>query len=309
MTAAAGAAGLARLALRRERAIGPCWIALFVTLALVLVAYIERNMATPQLKAAYTEMIARNSFFQGLGGSTVRPELGALSSWRSGGFLYVLNGMAAMLAVIRYTRADEDTGRVELLRAGPVGPVGPLTAALLVAGGLAVAGGVLPAVALIVVGLDPVGSLAYGAAIVAAGLVFAAIGAVAAQLARTARTARLIGLSVLGASYVVRYAGDASGQLWMKDISPVGWSHLVVPYQDNRWWVLAVPLVVAAGLTAIAYRIAGHRDLGAGLVPEAGGRGQRPACAARSACPGGSTGACWWPGRSPWPGSPRPPAA
>ncbi|MCO1575545.1 hypothetical protein M8C13_07205 [Crossiella sp. SN42] len=263
-----GVAGLVRLALRRERSIAPWWILLLVTGALLLVAYIERHMPTPELKSVYAEMIGRNAFFQALGGGTVVPDLGVMSSWRSGGLLYVLNGLAALMAVVRYTRADEDSGRIELLRAGVVGPFSPLTAALLVAGGVGLAGGTATTLALVTVGLEPTGSIAYGAAITAAGWVFGAVGAVAAQLTRNAGTARSIGLSVLGASYFLRYAGDFTGQLWMKYISPIGWSHLVEPYRDERWWILAVPLAVTVALSALAYRLAARRDLGAGLIPE-----------------------------------------
>ncbi|MFC3997379.1 ABC transporter permease [Nocardiopsis sediminis] len=276
MNGLAGTPLLLRLGLRRERVIAPWWILLLVTMALVMVAYVERNMGTFELKATYTEMINRNAFFRALGGGTVEPDLGVLSSWRSGGFLYVMNGLAALMSVIRLTRADEDSGRTELLRAAVVGRYSPLTAALLVAGGVSLAGGALTAVVLVAIGLEPTGSIAYGAAITAAGWVFAAIGAVAAQLARSAHTARVMALAVLGAAYLLRYAGDASGQAWMVRASPIGWSHLVEPYRDERWWMLAVPLAVAAVLAAAAYGLAGRRDLGAGLVSERRGPASAP---------------------------------
>lgn len=276
MNATTGTARLVRLALRRERNVAPWWILLLVTMALVMVAYINRQMGTPELKTTYTAMINQNAFFRALGGGTVEPDLGVLSSWRSGGFLYVMNGLAALMAVVRYTRADEDSGRTELLRAGAVGRHAPLTAALLVAGGVSLAGGVLPAVVLIAIGLEPVGSIAYGAAITAAGWLFGAFAAVAAQLAQNARTARAIGLSVLGIAYLLRYAGDASGQYWMKYISPIGWIHLVEPYKSDRWWMLAVSIAVTAALSAVAHGLASRRDLGAGMIPEHRGPAAAP---------------------------------
>ncbi|MCP3804772.1 ABC transporter permease [Allokutzneria sp. A3M-2-11 16] len=271
-----GTAPLFRLALRRERGIAPWWILLLTTLAVVLVAYIERNMGTPELKATYVEILNRNAFFRALGGGTVEADLGVLSSWRSGGFLYVASGLAALLAVVRHTRADEDSGRAELVRAGVVGRHTGLHAALLVAGAGSLAGGAATALVLIMTGLDPVGSIAYGAAIVVAGWVFAGVGAVAAQLAGNARTARVVAMSVLGAAYVLRYAGDASGQLWMKYVSPIGWSHLVEPYKTNRWWMLAVTIAVAAVLSAVAHLLLERRDLGEGLIPARAGRAEAP---------------------------------
>lgn len=271
MTGFAGTGTMLRLTLRRERGIAPWWILALVSLALIMVSYIERNMGSTKLLAQYVSVINDNSFFRSLGGGFVVADPGYMAAWRSGGFLYVLNGLAAALAVIRHTRADEETGRTELLRSGPLSRFAPLTAALLVAGGVSLAGGAVPALALIAIGLDAAGSLAYGAAIAAAGIGFAAVGAVAAQLTRSARAARGIALAVLGASYVMRYAGDASGTYWLKYLSPIGWSHVVAPYWNDRLWVLAVPVTVAAVLTAVAYRLGDRRDFGGGLVPESSG--------------------------------------
>ena len=54
----------------------------------------------------------------------------------------------------------------------------------------------------------------------------------------------------------------------MTSLSPIGWSHLVEPYWNDRWWILAVPIGVTAALTAVAYGLADRRDLGAGLLGE-----------------------------------------
>ncbi|MFC4113012.1 ABC transporter permease [Nonomuraea zeae] len=274
MSAFAGTGHLVRLALRRERAIAPWWILLTVSLALVMVSYVERAMGTPELKATYVDLISTNAFLRALGGGTPEPRLEVLATWRSGGFLYVASAFAALMSVVRHTRREEDAGRSELVRAGVVGRRAPLTAALLVAGGLSLLGGVLTGAVLIAIGFDPVGSIAYGAAITVAGWVFAAVAALAAQLAKNARTASAIALSVLGASYVMRYAGDAAGQYWLKDLSPIGWSHLVQAYQGERWWMLGVSVLAAGLLGALAYRLLDRRDLGSGLLPERLGKAE-----------------------------------
>jgi ABC-2 type transport system permease protein len=276
MSAFAGTGHLVRLALRRERGIAPWWILLIVSLALVMVSYVERAMGTPELKATYINLISTNAFLRALGGGIPEPRLEVLATWRSGGFLYVASALAALMSVVRHTRREEDAGRSELVRAGVVSRRAPLTAALLVAGGLSLLGGVLAGVALIAIGFDPAGTIAYGAAITVAGWVFAAIAAVAAQLARNARTATTIVLSVLGAAYVMRYAGDATRQEWLKDLSPIGWSHLVQAYQDERWWMLGVSALAAGLLGAVAYRLVDRRDLGSGLLPERLGRAEAP---------------------------------
>jgi ABC-2 type transport system permease protein len=271
-----GTGHLVRLALRRERTIAPWWILLIVTLALSMVAYINRNMATYALKITYIDLIRSNAFLRGLGGGSAEPRLEVLATWRSGGFLYLASAFAAVMSVVRHTRREEDAGRSELVRSAVVSRHAQLTAAMLVAAGVSLIGGLLTAVVLIGMGLEPIGSLAYGGAITVAGWVFAGIAAVAVQLARNARTATAIGLYVLAISYVMRYAGDASRQYWLTYLSPIGWSHLVRAYQDERWWMLGVSLLAGAVLLAVAYRLLGRRDLGAGMVPERLGRARAP---------------------------------
>ncbi|MEV0995744.1 polyketide antibiotic transporter [Nonomuraea sp. NPDC050202] len=272
MNAAPGTGTLARLALRRERGIAPWWILLVVAMALTMVAYINRAMATYQDKLAYLDVIDRSAFLHALGGGVVEPRLEVLATWRSGGFLYVATAFAAVMSVIRHTRREEDAGRSELVLAGTVARHAPLTAAMLVAGGVSLAGGLLAAGALIAAGLEPAGSLTYGAAITVVGWVFGGIAAVAAQLARNAPTATAIGLTVLAAAYVLRFAGDATGQPWLTYLSPVGWGHLVRPYQEERWWLIGLCVLAAAILYGAAYRLLARRDLGSGLLPERQGR-------------------------------------
>ncbi|MCT2584475.1 ABC transporter permease [Actinophytocola gossypii] len=277
MNVLAGTRLLTRLAVRRERTTAPWWIVAVVGLGLTMVAYIDRNMPTPGVLATYAETINANVFFRALGGGTsVIADRGFMTAWRSGGFLYLLTAIAALLAVVRHTRADEDTGRTELLRSGVVSRFAALTSALLVAATVSLVAGALTALAQIGAGLAPFGSLTYGAAIAAAGWLFGSIAAVAAQLARNARTARAITLFTLGISYLLRYAGDASGQAWLAYVSPMGWIHAVQPYRHDRWWMLAVLTGTVAVLVAVAYLLNDRRDLGEGLLPERRGRATAP---------------------------------
>lgn len=277
MSAPVGTSRLARLAFRRERSIGPWWIVAIVGLGLIMVAYIDRNMPTPEAMATYVDMINKNTFFRSLGGGTsVIVDRGFMSAFRSGGFLYIFSAIAAILAVVRYTRADEDAGRTELLRSSVVSRFAALTSALLVAGSVALVAGGLTAVAMIAAGLEPFGSITYGAAITAAGWLFGAIAAVIAQLVQNARTARTVALSILAIAYIVRYAGDTSSQLWLTYTSPMGWIHAVQPYRFDRWWMLAIIVGIVAILVTVAYLLVDRRDLGEGLIPERRGRASAP---------------------------------
>ncbi|WP_433868540.1 ABC transporter permease [Saccharopolyspora sp. CA-218241] len=269
---------LARLAVRRERNIAPWCILAVICLGLTMVSYIDRNMATPSVMATYVETINDNAFFRALGGGTsVIADRGFMSAWRSGGFLYLITAITALLTVVRHTRADEDAGRTELLRSGAVSRFAALTSALLVAAAVSLVAGALTAVGQIGVGLAPFSSVTYGAAITAAGWLFGSFAAVAAQIAQNARTARTITLFTLAIAYLARYAGDASGQAWLTYLSPMGWIHAVQPYRYDRWWVLAVLVGLVAILVTVAYLLSARRDLGEGLLPERRGRVTAPA--------------------------------
>ena len=109
------------------------------------------------------------------------------------------------------------------------------------------------------------GSVAYGAALAAVGLVFAAVTAVTAQVTEHARLAGGLAAIVLGAAFVLRAIGDG-GDGWASWLSPIGWGQAVHPFAGERWWVLLIPLAASTGLVLVAFALVGRRDLGAGLV-------------------------------------------
>ncbi|EUA73340.1 ABC superfamily ATP binding cassette transporter membrane domain protein [Mycobacterium xenopi 4042] len=67
-------------------------------------------------------------------GQIYADNLGAVGIWKAGMF-HLLIAIAVILTVIRHTRADEETGRAELLDSTSVGRYASLTAALLLSSG------------------------------------------------------------------------------------------------------------------------------------------------------------------------------
>lgn len=53
-----------------------------------MVAYINRFMATQELKLTHLGIITRTPFLHAIGGGRVEPRLEVLATWPSGGFLY-----------------------------------------------------------------------------------------------------------------------------------------------------------------------------------------------------------------------------
>jgi ABC-2 type transport system permease protein len=97
---------------------------------------------------------------------------------------------------------------------------------------------------------------------------FAVVAGLAAQLTQSARTARWIVGAVLGGSFLLRAAGDASGNpdSMLSWISPIGFIQRIRPYAGERWWIAGVVLLVTVAIAALAYTMSGKRDIDAGLV-------------------------------------------
>ncbi len=262
-----GTLGMLRLFLRRDRIVLPLWVLLLSTpLATVYIGGIEKVYPDQAARAGFATTIMASPAQRALYGNIYNDSLGATGIWKAGMF-HLLIGVAVILTVIRHTRADEESGRAELIDSTAVGRYASLTAALLLSFGASLLTGALGAAGLLGTSVAPSGSLAFGAALACSGLVFTAVAAVAAQLSTSARFARAAAFAVLASAFTLRAAGDA-GSAALSWLSPLGWSLQVRPYAGDRWWVLLLHLATAALLTALAYRLLAGRDVGAGLIAE-----------------------------------------
>ena len=271
----AGLAELFRLALRRDRIMLPAWV-LGLGLAVLVTASSYADLyQDPASRREVVTTLGETPATLALYGRIYADSIGGLVGWRLGGIALALAGLMTILLVTRHTRAEEESGRAELVGAGAVSRFAPLAAALCIAALASVALGVVVALAVLVTGggdgtaadgLDAAGALALGATFAAVGLVFAGVAAVTAQVADTARGANGLAVAVLGASFALRAIGDA-GPHWLSWLSPLGWGQQVRALAENRWPVLLLLLAAAAALTAAAIALFARRDLGAGLIP------------------------------------------
>src|ERR1700744_4186897 len=185
-----GTLGMLRLYLRRDRIVLPLWVLLLSTpLATVYIGGIERLSPAQAARAGFVATIMASPAQRALYGKIYNDSLGATGIWKAGMF-HTLIAVAVILTVIRHTRADEETGRTELLDSTAVGRYAGLTAALLLPFGAALATGTLGTVGLLSTGVAATGSLAFGAALTCSGLLFATVAAVTAQLSASARVSR-----------------------------------------------------------------------------------------------------------------------
>jgi ABC-2 type transport system permease protein len=258
---------LARFILRRDRLVLPICVAIGAGFVLITASSFQDLYPTAAERAHFAATIEGNSTYTAIyGPAWALDTIGGLTAWRTGSTLAVIIALMNILLVGRHTRAEEERGRTELVRAGAVGARAPLAAALAVAGGMDVAIAVIVALGLIAMGLPAAGSIALGASLAAGGIVFAGVGAVAAQLTEGVRAANGLAGVVLGAAFLLRAAGD-SGDGTLSWLSPIGWARATRPFDDERWWPLLLCLAAAVGLVAAAFALLARRDLGAGLLP------------------------------------------
>ncbi len=266
MSVLTGAPTLARLALRRDRVRIPVWIGSIVALVVVSAASIRGLYPTPAALAAAAAVVENNPTALVMNGPAQGLHtLGGRIAFEVGAFGGVVVALMNIFLVGRHTRAEEESGRTELVRAAITGRHAPLAAAL----GVATAADVLLAAAiaggLVALGLPVVGALTLGAGLGAVGLVFAAVTALTAQVTEYTRGAYGLAITVLGSAFVLRAAGDV-GDGTLSWFSPIGWAQAARPFAGERAWPLLLALGAIVLLVTVAVVLGGRRDVGAGLV-------------------------------------------
>ena len=207
-----GTVALLRLYLRRDRIVLPLWVLLLsVPLATVYVGSIGAVYPTQADRAVLAATIMASPAQRALYGCVYNDSLGAVGIWKASIF-HLLIAVAVILTVIRHTRADEETGRTELIDSTAVGRYASLTAALLLASGASILTGLVGFAGLLTADVPAAGSLAFGLALACSGLVFTAVAGVAAQLSPSARFARGAAFAALALAFTLRAVGDAGNE-------------------------------------------------------------------------------------------------
>ncbi|MGH3861938.1 ABC transporter permease [Actinokineospora sp.] len=270
---------LIRLALRRDRIILPIWIVLLGLTPATTVAAYEQLYPDAASRAMLNVSAGANPSLAVLYGPAYDlSTAGGFTAWRYGLFLALFASLMSIFTVTRHTRAEEDSGRLELIGSGVVGRHAALTAAIATAAGANVVIGLAIGMGLTGAGLSASGSFVLGLGVASAGLVFTAISAVTAQLTEYSRSANGIACAILGGSFLVRGVGDSTVSLdWLSWLSPLAWPQRAKPFIDDQWWPLGLAVVATAVLAAGAYRLVSRRDLGAGLLPGKPGPVNAPA--------------------------------
>lgn len=266
-----GTGSLIRLGLRRDRWLLPVWILAFAVMAGSTAAASAELFPDVASRVEAAKSINGTASMVALFGRVYDPtSIGALSMIKYTAFMTAVLAVLVVVVMVRHTRADEESGRLELLGGGRLGRNAPLTAALTICVGASLLLGLLSGAALAVGGLPVAGSFAFGLGWAATGLAFSAVAGVAAQVATSSRAA--IGMSsiVIAVTYALRAVGDLAepGPSFLSWLSPIGWNQQVRAYAGDRWWVLVLPVALFVVLVPVAFALRSRRDLGAGLREE-----------------------------------------
>ena len=268
---------LVKFIFRRERVISVIWI-------LVLV-FFTMGVA-PAMANMFPDTASRSQFATAFNNPIMIAMMGPIygadnytSGAMYGGLMLVWYGIAVAIMniffVVRHTRADEQEGRVEVVRSLPTGRLANLNATMISAFILNLILGLLTGLGLAVLNvesMDFAGSMVYGAATAGIGMVFAAIAAVFAQLSSNASGATGMSFASIGVFYMIRAAGDMEGIEILSCISPLGLALRSQSYVENNIWPFLLLLLIAVALSLIAYKLNSIRDLGQGFIAAKPGR-------------------------------------
>lgn len=269
----AGTGALVRFILRRDRVRIPVWVAALGLTTIGTAASFPDLYPTAEDRQARATLMSANPTsvaMSGPGHGIDDYTYGAMMSNEMLGFVAIFAALMSVLMIVRHTRAEEETGRAELVRAAVVGRYAHVTAALIAVVGTNLALGLLIAVGLGGSGIESIGwsgSFLYGAAVASVGIVFAGVAAVTAQVTEHARGASGMAGAVIGVAFALRAAGDI-GNGALSWFSPIGWAQATRVYVDDRWWPLGIAVVAAALLVVFAFALSRRRDVGAGLIAQ-----------------------------------------
>ncbi|GAB3706993.1 exporter of polyketide antibiotics [Nocardiopsis oceani] len=262
------------MALRRDRFLIAVWTAVTAGGVLGGVAAAEITYPTAQDRQERWEQLQTVPMFVLFQGRAFADTAEALAAQQAFAVGTMCAALGAVLLVVRGTRAEESSGRRELLGGLPLGRHADLAAALTIALSAGVVLAALIACGLLVSGMPVAGSVALALVTGMAVWTGAGLAALAAQL--TTGTGRAVGLA-FGAFYCLHLfrglgAMTGEGALWMTWLVPQGWWENLRPFADEQWWVLLPALAWILLTVAAAFVLADRRDLGVGVLPQRPGR-------------------------------------
>jgi len=183
-------------------------------------------------------------------------------------FVIITVAIMNIFLIVRLTRKDEESSRLELVRSLPVGRHSKLCSAIIVCIIVNIILAILTAFGLSILNIESMnieGSILYATTVCVSGIFWGSIAALFSQLASTSRGAIAYSCIFLGISYFLRGVGDVSYEL-LSLISPLGLPLRTQIYVNNYWWPVTIIIALTIIVTIVSFYLNSTRDLGAGLI-------------------------------------------
>jgi ABC-2 type transport system permease protein len=278
---------LVRHRFRRDRVQLVIWIASLGLLMMLTAVALASEFATEAVRADVLRLATATPTLLAVRGMADGPGAGSFLVFEIFAFIALMAGFMSTSLAVRHSRADEESGRAELIAATTAGRLAPTIATLIegVIANLVLALAIF--LALLASGFDAAGSATFGWATGATGISFLGLGLLCAQVFSTSRAANGSAAALVGAAYVVRGIGDVTGTVssdglsstsgWASWLSPIGWAQQTRPFGDNAWWIGLLGVALCAALVVVTLALQSVRDNGAGLIPARSGRARASA--------------------------------
>jgi len=272
---------------RRDRVQLAVWIVCTGLLAYVTASAVGSTYSGEQEREGIMRLAVANPAILLLRGLPQGTALPAFVFFQIFTYLALLAALMSTFLAVRHSRAEEESGRAELISATPAGRIRP-TVATMVHGVVAnIVLGAAVALGFIAGAMPVAGSLVTGVAAAAVGIAFLGVGLLAAQFAHTSRGANSISVGLVLLAFVLRGVGDALGtpsadglrltSAWPSWLSPIGWGQHTSAFTADD----LTPLLLCAGLAlvcgAAVFALQSRRDSGASLLPGLAGHAGAPA--------------------------------
>ncbi len=277
-----GTLRLLRLAIRRDR------LKLSITFVAVAVLVPALVNGVKEIFPSQAEMVqgatllAANPAMR-LFGLPIGTDMGHILMLRSFVTLAILAAFVSTFLVIRHTRQNEEVGRSELVKSGPVGRYSFLTSSLILVLLVNSILGLLIATGFILGDLPIRGAILVGTAAGLVGLAFASIAFICAQVAQTSRSANNLAASTIGVSFILSGIGSVLGQArdghlavidphWASWLSPIGWAQTMRPFAENNLSIIWLFVIFSLICIVTAWILASKRDDGQGILAASSGK-------------------------------------
>lgn len=262
--------------MRRDRLQLPLWILGNAAMAALAVTGVTQSYGTDAERSTLLATAIANPViltFRGLPSGSGVP---AFTGFLILPFLVMIAAFMSSFLAVRHTRAEEESGRAELVGATVASRRAVLWATLLHGVSANVVTAAAIAAAFLASGFPPGGSVIAGLATGAAGLVFLGIALIGAQLFATARGANALGVIAILVGFLLSGVGNALGTpnadltrmessplTWF---SPFGWAENVRPFADDSLAPILLLVAAAAAAVLLTYALQSRRDVGGSLV-------------------------------------------